>query len=219
MKQWLPAIILLTCLAAGLPVKGQSEWKLRKEKDGIQVYFREAAGTNLKELKILTRFEAPLSAVVALLSDVEHFPSWMDHCRDVRKLKVNSPTDYVYYNLANFPWPLSDREFVMHCRGYQNPNTLAFTFHSEAVPDFIPSDKRYVRVQETISQWRLTPGPDGALQVEYYLKADPGGAIPAWMVNMALDSGPVKAIKNLQALLQTEEYQTLRLAYVQEPGK
>lgn len=218
MKHVFP-LILFVWTAACWSLQAQTEWKLRKETDGIEVYFRQAEDSNIKELKITTRTRGTLGAAVAFISDIDNFPNWMDHCRETYVLEQRSPTDYTYYNLADFPWPLSDREFLMRCTTYQDPVSLAVHFHSVADPGALPPAKGYVRVQKTVSQWKIEPDGAGYIRLEYYLKADPGGAIPAWMINAALDKGPIKAMHALCKAVQNESYAARKLAYVKEPEK
>lgn len=197
----------------------QSEWSLFKEEDGIKVFFREAENSNIKEVKIQTRFQAHLSSMVALIGDVKNYRAWMDHCKVVKKLESSSPTDYVYYNLANFPWPLLDREYVMKSQMTQDPENLTVHIKSVAVPDFIPRNKGYIRVPETLSAWTIQPIENGFLELEYYLKSDPGGALPAWLVNIALKTQPFKTMQKLRELAQSEAYSNMQLGYIQESGQ
>ncbi len=212
-------LIFFAWAAAGRPLQAQSEWKLRKETDGIEVYFRQAEDSNIKELKIKTRTRGTLGAAVAFISDIDNFPNWMEHCSETYIVERRSPADYTYYNLADFPWPLSDREFVMRCTTYQDPTNLAVYFLSMADPGALPPAKGFVRVQKTISQWKIEPDGAGHIRLEYYLKADPGGAIPAWMINAALDKGPIKAMQALCKAVQNEPYATRKFAFVKEPAK
>lgn len=211
------AAIVLCCFS---PVYGQSEseWELFKSKDGIEVYLRESPGTNIREVLIRTRFQAPLAAVVSLINDVERFDEWQEHFQELKKLKVYSPTRYIYYNRVNFPWPITDREFVMSATMTQDPRTQKVVFHSEAVPDFLPPSDKYIRVPETISHWEITPARNGDLNLEYYLKSDPGGAIPAWVVNLALQTGPFKTMQRLREIAQSDAYRDVRLSYLAAPN-
>lgn len=209
-------VALFTTLSG---VEGQAPWKLRKEKDGVQVYFRQAEDSNIKELKIVARIEGSLGAAVAFIGDIDNFPNWMDHCRETRYIEKRSLADYTYYNLTDFPWPLSDREFVMRCTTWQDPVSLAVHFHSVADPEAIPAAKGYVRVKHTVSQWKIEPDAPGFIRLEYYLKADPGGAIPAWMINMALDSGPLKALYALRDAVRSEPYSKRKPTFIREPAR
>ena len=50
--------------------------------------------------------------------------------------------------------------------------------------------------------WTLNENDEGITEVVYVLRSDPGGAIPAWMVNLALEAGPTNTINGLRALVE-----------------
>jgi hypothetical protein len=66
------------------------------------------------------------------------------------------------------------------------------------------------------TQWTLVPGKGGWVYVEYYIYSHPGGSIPDWMVNMAIDVAPRETIKNIREIIQQQRYQTAKLAYIKE---
>ena len=39
------------------------------------------------------------------------------------------------------------------------------------------------------------------LKVSYFLNVDPGGSIPAWLVNLAVAEGPYESFRNLKRQL------------------
>lgn len=207
---------IFSCSAA-FPSAAQSEWKPRKEKEGVQVFFRAVEGTNVKEMMIKARVEGTLSAAVALLSDIERAPEWMDQCAESRIINRRSPTDYTYYQLIDFPWPFADREYVMRCRISQDPATMAVYFRASAEPEAHPPVKGNFRIQKTNSQWKIEPDGPEHLRLEYQLKTDPGDALPAWLVNIALDKGAVKTVRFMREAILTEPYVSRRLAFVKDP--
>ncbi len=52
--------------------------------------------------------------------------------------------------------------------------------------------------------------------MEYYIYSDPGGSLPDWLVNMALDVGPRETIKNIRGFVQQEKYKTAKVAYLKD---
>ncbi len=54
------------------------------------------------------------------------------------------------------------------------------------------------------------------LSVEYYLYSHPGGSLPSWLVNTAVDMGPRETIKSVRNLLLEPRYQNVRLAHIRE---
>lgn len=194
----------------------EPEWELRKDKDGIQVYVREATDSPFKELKIKFSVQATMSAVVALLQDIEAIPDWVYKCEEGYVVeKINDEEEY-YYNLIDFPWPLSDRDFVVKSKLYQNPTTKVLRSESYAVTDKIPKREGVVRITETNLWWEFTPQSNGQIDVDYYLKSNPGGYLSAWIVNMAIDQGPVQTMKRFRKILKEPKYKNVKLDYVSE---
>ncbi|GAA4310475.1 hypothetical protein GCM10023149_05170 [Mucilaginibacter gynuensis] len=60
----------------------------------------------------------------------------------------------------------------------------------------------------------ITPLKNGQIKVEYSLHVDPGGALPAWLVNMFATDGPMKIFRNLKLQLQKPAYKNADLAFI-----
>jgi len=60
---------------------------------------------------------------------------------------------------------------------------MQVTFVS-APEDGPPVQSGYVRVTAIHGSWTLVPTPDGGALVTYVVTSDPGGALPAWLVNL-----------------------------------
>lgn len=194
----------------------EAAWELRKDRDGIKVYVREAIDSPFKELKMKFSVNATMSSVVALLQDIEAIPDWVYKCEVGYVVeKINDEEEY-YYNLIDFPWPLSDRDFIVKSKLYQDPVTKVLRSESYAVTDKMPEKEGVVRIVETNLWWEFTPHANGQIDVDYYLKSDPGGYLPAWIVNMAIDQGPIQTIKRFRKILKNPKYKNVKLDYVSE---
>ncbi|MBK6947604.1 MAG: hypothetical protein IPH16_05565 [Haliscomenobacter sp.] len=75
--------------------------------------------------------------------------------------------------------------------------------------------KDRVRIPVMQYQWTLTPG-NGVLTVDYQLRSDPGGSLPAWAINLGLDQGPVQTIKNLRQLAMKNSGNSANLAFLED---
>lgn len=211
-------IRILVLLICGLSVQLMAQdWQFRKSSNDIKVYFRESSDSKIKELKITCQVKSSLAGAVTVISDATKFSEWVYECKEAKVLEGESMKDFVYYNLTDFPWPLSNREFILRCTTYQDAKTLVVYSMASAEPKVLPMDKRYVRVQLVQSNWTLKPMGNGLVQVEYYLKSDPGGNIPVWMVNLALDIGPLKSLKKFKERVESEQYKKMRIDFIKEP--
>lgn len=189
-------------------------WVFKNEKEGVKVYYRKTE--DVYELKLITSLKVNLSGLVLLLSEVENYPKWGYKVSESRELKKISDWETYYYSKLDFPWPLDDRDIVVRSKMEQDPNTRKIVASSVAKPDFIPANKGVVRMRNAHTSWTLIPGAGGWTYVEYYIYSDPGGSLPDWLVNMALDVGPRETIKNIRTFVQQEKYQKAQLPYVKD---
>lgn len=198
-------LTLVIILFTGLSLKNtvnENAWHFVKETNGVKVFYRETAGSPIREVKITTTFDADMNSVLSVLGDVKNYPKWVYGATESRILKRISPIEMNYYNKLDFPWPLDDRDIVIHTK-IQQKNGLVYSV-SEAAPQALPVNAGLVRMTHFNSRWTFKTD-DKQVQAEYQFSSDPGGNIPTWMVNMALDQGPLKTIQNFKKLLRETE--------------
>jgi START domain len=207
-------ISALMLTAQRVTAQSGSDWTLKSEKDGLKVYYR--ATSNVHELKLTMAVQASLSGIIQLLYEVPGYKRWIYKVSETRLLKRVSDTEVYYYVRLDFPWPMADRDAVMHTKLTQDPVTRAITTTSTAAPDYLPVTPDVVRMYDTHTKWKIVPGENGWLWVEYYLHSDPGGNIPDWAVNMGVDMGPRETMNRLRALLNEPKYRQAKLAHIRD---
>jgi hypothetical protein len=211
-------ILMLLCSALLIPslllAQNTDGWVFKNEKEGVKVYYRKTS--DVYELKLITSLKASLSGLVTLLSEVENYPKWGYKVAEARPLKKVSEWESYYYSRLDFPWPLDDRDIVVHSKMVQDPVTQRITATSKADPGFLPEQKGLVRMRNTHTTWTLVPGQGGWTYVEYYIYSDPGGSLPDWLINMALEVGPRETIKNIRGFVQQEKYKQAKLAHLKD---
>lgn len=206
---------LLALLCFSVVAGAQSDgWTLKNDKDGIKVYFKKTS--DVYEVKLVTSMQSSLSGVIQLFNEVSNYPLWGYKVTSSRMLAKVSDREMYYYSTFDFPWPLDDRDVVMHTKLTQDEKTKAIYSVSVAEPSYHPTQKNYLRMTNSNTKWTLIPGNNGWLYVEYYIYSSPGGSIPDWLVNMAIDVGPRETIKNMKSILQRGTYKNAKLAYIKE---
>ena len=218
MRFW---IILFCFIIYSFPIFSQKigPWKLKKDKNDLRVYVRDNPSSPIKELKMKFSVEASMQAIVVLLQDVAAIPEWVYKCPEANSLKkVNKSIEY-YYTLADFPWPLDDRDMIVKNVMIQDSITKVVRSESYNEPKFIPKKKGIIRIPKLHLWWEFTPRGKGIVDVEYFLSSDPGGMIPAWIINMAIDQGPLQTIKAFRKALKKPKYRNARLDFISELGE
>ncbi len=206
---------LLGSFFAVQPLQAQ-EWQLKRNKGGIQVYVRNAPDSKVKELKFTTQVEASLNSIAAVLMDVEGFNDWVYASLVSRTIKKVSDSEVYYYTEMDFPWPFDNRDLILHSIFWQDKKTLAIHSKSTSVQGIEPEKKGIVRITKADLHWTFTPIGNGKVRVDYHLNSDPAGNIPAWMVNLAADQGPLQTMIKFKEMLEKETYKNSKLAFVQE---
>ena len=206
LKHWtagfLPLILFLPIFETNISA---NEWTLRQEKGDLKVYTRANADSGIKEVRITTLMETSQSGLMAALCDVPAYLDWVYKCSEARRLETVSEQEFFYYTKSDFPFPASDRDLIVHSWHWQDNHGVIHS-RSSARPDYLPDNKGVVRIREFNSTWKISPvGPD-KVSIEYEVKTNPGGSLPAWVINLGITSGPVKTMENLAAMVKDSRY-------------
>lgn len=208
------AVLLLFLFLAPLAAQ-DGGWKLKKNQDGLKVYHRKTPHSDINELKIEAILDGSLSAVVSVLKDVEGYNRWIYKCSQAERLEAPHNTSSLYYCLIDFPWPMDDRDFIARSKLRQDPATKHVFIDVRGEPKRLKEKEGVVRISRMEYQYELIPLPNGKVKMIYQLHSDPGGSLPPWLVNLAIESGPLNTVKGMQQMLKREEYRQAQLAFIQ----
>ncbi|MEO8885494.1 MAG: START domain-containing protein [Mucilaginibacter sp.] len=201
-------------LLASTTASAQYNWQFSAEKDGIKVYTSIVPESKIKALKVECNFQTTLPQLTAVLMDIKAAPEWVYATKSCVMLKQVSPADLYYYSEVKLPWPVQNRDFVAHLTVSQNPETRVVTVDGPVIAGMVPSKDGIVRVDHSKGKWLLIPISKDEVKIEYILQTDPGGAIPAWIVNLFASEGPMQSFKRLKLQLLKPAYKNVSLAYV-----
>ncbi len=181
----------------------QTNCELKKSQDGIFIYVCKVPSSNLKLVKAHFTINTKESILAAHLMDVKNYTHWQYHNMKTEVIKKISNSEIIYHSHVSAPWPVTNRDLVMHLKISQDIATKIMTVEIDGLPDYIPPQRDFVRVPSTHARWTVTPIGKDLLDINYTLLIDPGGSIPVWIVNMALANGPYETFRNLKARIST----------------
>lgn len=192
-------------------------WIFLKEFDEISIYYRIPEDSALKELKLSTRSETTLSAIVSTIKNIESFPKWAYLCVETSLVKVVSEVELYYYYLSDIPWPITDRDIVIHMNVSQDSISGIVTIDTKNTNRLVAEKENYVRVKKMTGKWVLTPLNNGLVQIEYYVSLNPGGNVPIWFINYTMSYGPVNTITALKKIVEEKSKMSSEsLKYIKE---
>lgn len=189
---------LFLCVTHAL---AQAEWKRVAMRDGIKVYAKTVPDSKIKAMRAECTLDAGVEEVIALLMDVEAAGQWVCHTKSCKLIKRVSDTELFYHTEVSLPWPLDNRDFVTQLKVIKDEGSNIVTVEAPAVPGIVPVRDGIVRVGRSINRWLIRPMPNGKVWIEYTLQVDPGGHIPAHVVNMFACRAPIETFQNMRGVL------------------
>ena len=198
------------------PVSAQDNWSLSVNREGIQVYTRPIENSKIKAIKVVTNLQATSSQLVAAIMDIQTCNEWVYHSAENILIKQVSPLELIYYSRVDVPWPVEDRDYVVHIEVEQHPQTKVITVNSPCIPGYVAEKKNIVRISHTVGKWTITPIGKNQVKAEYILEVDPMGSIPAWLTNLFATKGPLETFRNLKVHVQKEVYKKARYKQISD---
>jgi hypothetical protein len=215
------AITFITALLLSVPfynAAAQSDWTLKKKQSGIEIYVRDATGSNFKEFRgIMNLSNVKLGSLLAVFDDPASYTRWMHNCIEAKLLKIISTHERITYTVTHAPWPVWDRDIVSHALISQDPKTLAVSIRITGKADYIKPVEKRIRVSMMKGLWIFKPLESGGIEVSYQMHSEPGGELPAGLSNMASVDLPFYTLIKLRDIVKEKKYANAVYQLVIEP--
>ena len=182
-------------------VVAQEDCVLKKVKDGITVYTCKAKDSKLKSIKAeLVLSGKTIAELLMLLDNIDDYKNWQYKMIASEVLKRIDEHEVIYRTVVAAPWPASNRELIVHKQITLDATAKHLTIAVKTADYPYPVDDDLVRVPYQLALWKVTEVDEG-LKVLYTLSVDPGGSIPAWIINLGVAEGPFHSFGKLKEKL------------------
>ncbi len=166
----------LVALALAAP----ADWKKVDEVDGVVVETRPVEGSSLVELRLTTETTRTVPSLCdAAFGDGAFDPAEPD--LKARTIVSAAPDVRVTYEQINPPL-VANRDYAVRARRlWADDGACRMTFEAanEVAP---PKPDGWVRITRLRGEWRFEPTPAGKTRLTYVIFSDPGGSLPAFLV-------------------------------------
>jgi len=191
--------IFLVSLFAPSPILEENKWKKSLEKDDITIYTRPVEESNFKEFLAEATMEGSIDKFIDIFTDIESYPSWMPDCKSAETVNNPTPNDITYHMKLKVPFPFAKRDIVQQIILHQNGNVLEIDVLNR--PNKLKKLEKYVRMPEAQGKWIITETTDHKISIKFQYFADPGGDIPAWLVNSFIVKNPHLTLLNVKKMM------------------
>jgi len=176
-------------VAAADPRLLRNGWHLVTDLQGIQVYNRPWPHSAIPEALARAVIRVPPKRLGTVITDYDHFAEFIPYVTSSRILRQEGATCYVHQHL-HFPGPLADRHYTIASNALSRPweNTFRVEWHLVPENGEAPSREKGITPSAFDGFWDLTPDESGlTTEAVYSIHFDPGGALPSWLVTMAMN--------------------------------
>ncbi len=162
------------------------QWQPVRESAAGVLLHRCRKGSDLPEVMIRTRFQAPPGRVHAVVTDYDRFAEFIPNVGVSRVLEEQADgTRWVYHHLR-FPAPVADRVYVIRSRDRASRRSGGYYRVDWELAErafAVLQDAAGVRPAAFSGFWELAPADGGgATDARYSVYSDPGGLVPDWLV-------------------------------------
>jgi len=197
-----PYYILFALMVSVSLASGQPSWKLVRNKNGIHVYTASTEKSKFKSIRVQTVLEGTILKLMQILGDISKHPEWVYKAKSATIVKQISPNEFIYYTETTLPWPASNRDAIIHLTMVPDTAQHALNIIAFSEPDLLEKKEGLVRIPYTNAKWHVTES-NNQITIDYVFEVDPGGDLPAWLVNMMADKGPFESFNKLKIKLKS----------------
>jgi ribosome-associated toxin RatA of RatAB toxin-antitoxin module len=165
--------------------EGPAAWELvNEEADGVRVFRRDAAASDLAEAKAELIVNLPAERIWKVILDIESYPQFMPYVEEIKVMAADATGRYVYHRIDP---PLVDgREYTLRMIDtVDSAKGIWLRSWSLADDKGPPPREDQVHLKVSDGSWRLEKLGTTSTRVTYWVYTDPGGSIPTWIANKA----------------------------------
>jgi hypothetical protein len=172
---------------------------LKNEEDGVRAYTCENKDSKFRMVKL--QFDADTTAehLASVLLDIAGYNNWQYKTINAAVLQYINDSELIYYAEFVSPWPFSNRDVIVRMKIERDGANMKINYNG--IPDFIPEKDGITRVVSSASSLDVVTIAPGRIQVEFKSNVDPGGNLPAFLMNQFAVDGPFESFSELRRQL------------------
>lgn len=194
-------IVAYTTLSLGAAALEAPEWTLDKEGDRIALYTSEVEGSPFLAVKVTATIQASMEKVLMVLGDGNGCSEWRAMCKSSEIVKKVSDQEHYIYMVLDLPWPISDRDLVMHSVAQTDADAKSVTVNLNTASDGHP-EQDFVRA-ESNGHYTVTATGDDLVEFTWIMHTDLRGKLSPRMINPQLTSSTLKDVRSLMDLSES----------------
>ncbi len=188
-------------------------WEFSKSRNGIDIFTSKSETSDFKAFMARMTITGTIESFVAVLQDIDGLPDWGYNIKSSRLLVQAGDTIQIYWAEASVPYPFSNRDGVYRNTFRWDRQSRQLKVDINLLPDYIEVKENLVRVKGN-GDWLVKTMTNGRLDITFRMEVDPGGGIPAWLVNTFIEDTPYVTMVNIREMINKTKYQGKRFGFI-----
>ena len=143
-------------------------------------------------------------AFLALLDSANRDCSWLANCEAVTIYPSQSPNVRIVHTVLTSPWPLQDREMFTRSTHQFSPSGDHLSIIIEDISQHFPVHPKRVMLRNITAQWSMAHSHDDWYELNYLGSGHPGGIIPDWLAQKAMQDATEKTMLAIKERLHAQ---------------
>jgi hypothetical protein len=198
MRFWNCLAVTFVIMFLHTVVSAQSDWTFQKEKDGIKLSSRRSATSSFNDVRVELDVPGTIHQLAAILEDVPRYSEWAYATKKSVLVKQLGPGKLIYYSEIEVPWPATNRYFYAGFELKTDLQNQTLQLEAASIPGYGPVPADLVSVPYTKGSWHATTLSPKSIHIDYVLELNPGGSLPAWVINLFTTKGPLETFENIK---------------------
>jgi hypothetical protein len=190
--------LFLEMLLMGKPLLAQNNWILKRDKEGIKISTRQSDRSRFNDVKVEMDLPGNIRQLADILIEVDRYNQWSYSTKKSVLVKKITPDKLVYYSEISAPWPINNRDLYAIIEINIDSVRRILNVISVGNKNYGPPRNDLVRIPYSKGVWYITTVSNKIIHLNYILEVDPGGSVPAWILNLFSTKGPLETFKNLK---------------------
>jgi hypothetical protein len=166
------------------------KWEKVGKKDGVAVSKKEVPESDLLAFRGVVVHDVHIGKVMTAFVDENQRSKWVDRYAAHKTLKKTA-TSQTYWIHFSLPFPISDRDYVLHSDAYPDKDKKIVTTKIKSVLNSkAPEKDCCVRAEVYGTYYKFEALPGGKTKLTVEVHTNPKGLLPGWLINSIQEDWP-----------------------------
>ena len=208
---------IIFCLFLLLPTSNlaaetqYSNWTLLRDDNGVKAYSQDLQNSNFVAFRGVVEVNSTIDEIIDVFIDDTNWDKWGEKFHSGHIVEHKTREHKIFYQAFKMPPFVDNRDMVYEYKVQFDRKTGKTFVSGKSIEHPEAPETIGVRMKLTFARWTLIPLTNNKTRIDLEVHSDPGGAIPAWLVNWSQRNYPHNLLSSLRKRLEWLKNRTAKI--------